>query len=367
MHAVRGRDEEGAVVLHEAIDLATRAGDRETAVTAQRELGFVEVQAGRRRTADRWLAAAQAGAETDAELAAIHGVRAMNASDYGDYPTAFGHFDESIERAARCGDDRQQAWSLGVLARTHLLRGERSQAVAALGRCLDLVARQRWMAFLPWPQSLQAEVDLAAGDVDGAADRLEQAWTLACQLGDPCWEGMAGRGMGLLHAQRGEHDAAGRWLSEAATRCSRTSDRYHWVHGYVLDAAAGLALHRDDPDRARPLVDALAALAARGEMRELVVRAHLHRHRLGDRAALDTARLLGADIDNPRAGPAHRRRACRWIRRNCQVVGASGMFRGSNSPAVAALRGRNCVGVSGVRRPPPGTPTRRRTCRRRPG
>jgi hypothetical protein len=50
VHAVRGRDEEGTVVLHEAIRLATRAGDRETVVTAHRELGFVEVQAGRRLT-----------------------------------------------------------------------------------------------------------------------------------------------------------------------------------------------------------------------------------------------------------------------------------------------------------------------------
>ncbi len=34
VHAVRGRDEEGAAVLHEAVRLATRAGDRPTAVTA---------------------------------------------------------------------------------------------------------------------------------------------------------------------------------------------------------------------------------------------------------------------------------------------------------------------------------------------
>jgi hypothetical protein len=34
-------------------------------------------------------------------------------------------------------------------------------------------------------------------------------------------------------------------------------------------------------------------------MRELVVRAHLHRGRLGDPAALASARLLAAGIDNP--------------------------------------------------------------------
>jgi hypothetical protein len=34
-------------------------------------------------------------------------------------------------------------------------------------------------------------------------------------------------------------------------------------------------------------------------MRELVVRAQLHRHRLGDGSALAAARMLAADIDNP--------------------------------------------------------------------
>ena len=132
VHAVRGRDEEGAVVLHEAVRLATQAGDRETAVTAYRELGFVEVQAGRRPTAEAWLARAEAAAETDIELAAVGGVRGMNASDMGDYPAAFRHLQGSVERARRAGDPRQQAWSLSVLARAHLLRDEHSQAAVAL-------------------------------------------------------------------------------------------------------------------------------------------------------------------------------------------------------------------------------------------
>ena len=51
--------------------LATEAGDRETAVTAYRELGFVEVQAGRRQTAEAWLARAEEAASSDVELAAV--------------------------------------------------------------------------------------------------------------------------------------------------------------------------------------------------------------------------------------------------------------------------------------------------------
>ncbi|BEP12237.1 hypothetical protein acdb102_05480 [Acidothermaceae bacterium B102] len=299
VHAVRGRDEEGSLVLHEAIQAAQTAGDQDTAVLAYRELGFVEVQAGRRQTADSLLAKAQTLAVHDDALAAILGVRGMNASDQADYPAAFGYLHESVDRAASSADHRQQAWSLSILARAHLLRAERSQAAAAVTQSIQLVQQQRWLAFLPWPQALQAELDLQAGDSESAADNLERAWTLACQLTDPCWEGMAARGLGLLHAGRNEHASATAWLTEATTRSSRDSDRYQWVHGYALDAAISTALDQDDVVRAQPMVDVISSLAARCDMRELVVRAHVHRHRLGDRSALTSARLMASDIDNP--------------------------------------------------------------------
>ncbi|GFJ85889.1 hypothetical protein [Phytohabitans houttuyneae] len=259
----------------------------------------MEVQAGRRRTGETWLARAAALAETDAELAAILGVRGMNASDRGDYPTALAQLGESAERAASAGDQRQQAWSLSVLARAHVLRGERSQATAALDLSLALIHEQRWMAFLPWPQALHAELDLAAGHADAAADTLERAWTLALQVDDPCWEGMAARGLGRLHAARGDRAGAAQWMGEARRRCSAVPDRYQWVHGYVLDAAAATAIEHGERERAEALVGSLSSLAARCDLGELVVRAHLHRHRLGDPNALGSARLLAAGIENP--------------------------------------------------------------------
>ena len=170
------------------------------------------------------------------------------------------------------------------------------------------------MAFLPWPQALRAELDLHAGDLDSAADGLEQAWALACQLGDPCWEGMAARGLGLLHAGRGDHAAATDWLAEAATRCSRVPDRYQWVHAHVLDAMiADRARPRTTGSRATPLVaDARRRWPRAATCASWSCAPHLHRCRLGDRTALASARLLGADIDNPAladmlAGPSRTR------------------------------------------------------------
>ena len=299
VHACRGRDEEGAVVLRQAIELAHRAGDRTTAVTAHRELGFIEVQAARRTTADFWLVKAHELAETDAERAAVLGVRGMNASDCGDYPAALARLTESAELARRCADERQEAWTLSILGRAHLLRGEDVEAATAVARSLELASEQRWMAFLPWPQILNAEVDRRRGDAGSAAERLEHAWALACQVDDPCWEGFAARGLGLLHADQGDPVGASQWLREAMVRATRMPDRYQWLHAYVLDAVVTTALDAGDAGRAGSFVGPLASVAARGDMRELVVRAHVHGARLGDTAALRAARLLAEDIDNP--------------------------------------------------------------------
>ena len=75
--------------------------------------------------------------------------------------------------------------------------------------------------------------------------------------------------------------------------------------GFTVDEVASRAgcgkatVYRRWPSRAALLLDSMAALAARCDMRELVVRAHLHRARLGDPSALASARLLGTGIDNP--------------------------------------------------------------------
>jgi DNA-binding SARP family transcriptional activator len=299
VHAIRGHDEEGAIILNEALLVADQAGDRATAVLAMRELGFIEVQAGRRGTADEWLSKAQAVAETDEERAAILGVRGMNSSDRSDYALAFEQLHASVDLAARCGDRRQQAWSLSLVGRAHLLRSEHSEAAAALAETLDLVRQERWIAFQPWPQALAAELDLYAGKLDTALDGFEEAWALGCQLGDPCWEGMAGRGLALLNARRGDYPAATKWLDVALTRASTEPDRYQWVHAHVLDAAITAALDRSETERALTLTTRLSALAARCDLRELLVHAQLHLGRLGDPRAAASAQSLSTTIDNP--------------------------------------------------------------------
>jgi hypothetical protein len=54
------------------------------------------------------------------------------------------------------------------------------------GTALDAsisLSRSGWTAFLPWPQSLRAEVDLQRGNTAAAADAFDAAFALGCQRG----------------------------------------------------------------------------------------------------------------------------------------------------------------------------------------
>ncbi len=299
VHAVRGRDEEGAAVLHEALDVAEAAGHRETLVSALRELAYTDIQAGRRASVDRRLARAERLADSDAEHAAILAVQGMNRSDMGDYAGAFTALHVSVERAERCGDRRQTALSLSLIARARLLRGEANEAMWALDRALGLVEAERWMSLLPFPEALRGEVDLQHGDTARAAERFERAFALACELQDPCWEGLAARNLGLLHRARGQLGSSRGWIDEARARSTRLPDRYVWMQGHVLDTAILFGLEEAEHEQTHKLIRALGALAARTEMRELVVRGLAHAARIGQAGALDSARVLADEIDNP--------------------------------------------------------------------
>ena len=298
VHSVRGGDEEGAAVLHEALALAEAGGDREVACKVCRELGFVAVQAARGVSGGRWLARAGALAQDEKERAAVLGVRGKALSDRAHYEAAIGLLEESVASARRCGDLRQAAWSLAILGRALLLRGQLPAATEVLDDSLALVATEGWVAFQSFPEALRAEVALREGDPDNAVALLDHAFALGCRIGDPCWEAIAARARGLVHEAAGERASALAWLRDAAVRVVRVADPYVWMHAWCLEALAAVEIADAAPD-ARERVAQLERVAARGDMRELVVRAALHRARLGDPGGLTTARLLGETIDNP--------------------------------------------------------------------
>jgi DNA-binding SARP family transcriptional activator len=299
VHGVRGRDAEGAGVLHEAIGVAERIGTAAPTAQAHRELGYVELLRGRYDRAQRWLRqAASLAGDDQAERAWAHAVQGVALTDIGRHAEALRELREALRLAGEADAAPVEAWALTFIGRSQLLCRDLVAAREALERALVVARRLRWTAFIPLPESLLADVDLAEGRTEAAATAYEHAYALSLQLGDPCWEGMAARGVGLVANQRGDTEAALRWVAEARTRCVRLPDAWLWVEGYCLDALCTLAVEHRRPEAARWIAD-LEALAARTGMRELVARAYLHRGRLGDRAAAEAALVLAAEVDNP--------------------------------------------------------------------
>jgi DNA-binding SARP family transcriptional activator len=297
VHAARGRDEEGATALHEALAIGQDASPS-YAAAACRELGYIEFLRGRYERALVWLRrAAPLAGDDRAEQARIAIVHGSTLSDTAHYAAAIGMLRDAEALADSMGDLKQLAYALSMLGRALLLCGDVRAASDALDRSVTL-AQQVWTAFVPWPQSLRAEVDLMRGDVDVAAERFEHAFALGCQFGDPCWEGIAGRGLGRVAIARGESQRAVEILVDAIARSVRPPDAYLWGKGYALDVLCGLAVAHAMP-QASAWIDDMQNLAARSGMRELSVRAHLHRAALGDEASGVAARLLACEIDNP--------------------------------------------------------------------
>ncbi len=297
VHAARGRDEEGATALHEALEVGHDVSPVHAAA-ACRELGYVEFLRGRYERTAAWLQRARPLAGEDrAEMARIATVYGSALSDTAHYAAAIALLREAETLAAAAGDNKQLAYALSMLGRTLLLHGDLDAAGVALDRSIDF-AQKGWTAFVPWPQSLRAEVDLMRGDVNAAAHRLEHAFALGCQIGDPCWEGIAGRGLGCVAMARGEPQRAVEIFVDAVARSARLPDAYLWGKGYALDALCGVAVAHAMP-QASAWINDLQGLAARSGMRELTVRAYLHRAALGDSASGDAARLLAGQIDNP--------------------------------------------------------------------
>jgi hypothetical protein len=136
------------------------------------------------------------------------------------------------------------------------------------------------------------------GEFEQAEELLHGAFALGCRIGDPCWEAFAARAIGLLHAARGEIAAALESLRDATRRAVRVCDPYLWVHAHSLDALAGVAVRFEAEDAAALVAD-LEQIAARSDMRELIVRAALHRAALGDPAGVEAVRPLAETIDSP--------------------------------------------------------------------
>ena len=299
VHSVRGLDEEGLATLHEVDRVARAVGDRAAVAGARAELGYVNFLRGRYNRAQVWLDDALAWGEgSPTLLAQASAYLGSVESDRGNYPRALALLAEAGDLARVAGEPRREAYARSMTGRIFLLRGDPEAAATHVERAMALAQSDHWLSFLPWPQALIGEVELAQHRVAEAARAFEQSFARACQLGDPCWEGFAARGLALVAEAQGDTERAFTLLGEARTRCTRHADPYTWLDAYILDALCLLGRRHGHP-ATHGWIGQMRELASRAEMRELTVRSLLHAAALGDGPELAAARLLGAGLDNP--------------------------------------------------------------------
>lgn len=299
VHSVGGLDEDGLANLHEADKIAFAEGDTKSVAHARSEIGYVDFLRARYDRAELWLGQALRLADGSPSMVAkAQTYLGSVASDRGDYRQAVELLADAQRHAQQAGDLRRETFVLSMLGRVSLLRGELAKAAEHLLASIELAERDHWLAILPWPQALLGETRLRAGETDDGATMLEQSFARACQLGDPCWEGISARGLAIVADIHGEPSRAFDGLVDARRRCRRLADPYVWLDAYILDAQCELGRRHDHPD-VTTWTDTLRELASRTGMKEMTVRSLLHGAALGRENDAEAATLLAADLDNP--------------------------------------------------------------------
>jgi DNA-binding SARP family transcriptional activator len=300
VHNLGGLDEEGLTVLAEAERIALSVGDPDAVARVRVEMGYVDFLRARYERAERLFAQVlteRTGAPSTTAKALTY--LGCLASDRAQYARGIALLEEALRLSRGIGESRREAYSLSMLGRVSCLRGDLVEAVDQLRASVELAERDHWLSFLPWPQAWLGQTLLEQGDLAGAEACLRQAFARACELGDPCWEGISARGLALLAEARGDPEQAFTVILDALSRSHRLADPYVWLEVHILDALCELGRRHADP-RTAAWVEQMRDRAARTGMRELTVRALLHAAATEEQGARELAVLLASDVDNPR-------------------------------------------------------------------
>lgn len=298
VHTDRSRHEEGSSLLHQVIPIAERLKDAPMKATAHRELAWVEFMAGRYDRARRWIFKAPAEALEDPVT------RSGALWILGKAAAETGHYEESLEllrssvAQARNGDDPMRlAFSLTSLGRSYLLLRRLDDAAESLEEGIRVVRFAGLARLAALPEAFLGEVRLLQGSIAEAQDVIEHSFATAREVGDPSMEALARRARGLLSEHEGNTESALDVLKSARLLMIKSPDHI-WSQAYAVDALCDIG-SRHRSDEVSNWVEELAALAARCGMKEMLARTYLYRARLGESDALEKAKLIAREVDNP--------------------------------------------------------------------
>ena len=283
VHAVRGYDDEGAVMLEHARVGAAAVGALELAAKAASELAYLDVLFARRASAVKHLAEAWEAAEGFPGVrASVAAYDAIHLADWGRLDEALDRFREALALCEESGSVRRGIWTAGHASRVAYLAGALDDAERWSRLAVSGAQAERWTAVRPWPESWHAHARLSRGDdpLEVRAE-LEATYVLACQLQDPCWQGISAKAMGLTYVADGHPEQALPWFTDALVACAPLTGAYRWVDAEVRVTESEVLLGLGDREAALSVATQALEDSARGDMPLLVARA---------RAVIESAR-----------------------------------------------------------------------------
>ena len=297
-----------AIGLRRALAQAQRAGTAELGARARLALAYVEELAGRYERAERWLTEADAGLPEGRLGGDIAMARGRCRMDRGHYAQAAAVLEAVLAGACARGERELEIWTRSHLGRNALLRGDAGAAIVLLEDAAACARATGMTSYVPMPLGFLGAALAQRGDLDGARERLERGLALAEQVDDTCWQAINLTGLGRLDAAAGDLPGALAMLEDARRRVVRGPTVWSWLLAHVTDALCEIAVAAGAPSARRWVTD-LETHAARTGMRDLLARAHLHRHALGEESALAAAALVAADVESPALSRAIAERA----------------------------------------------------------
>lgn len=295
VHSGRNLRTEGSAALHEALALAITNSQSDVETRSCYELAWVDFLDARYDRARLWLDRAEAKPLSDQLSAGVMWVRGKLEMEVGNYAASIDFLTRAVDAAERAGDVFRHGFALASLGRSHLMRGDLGHATQALERSLAVV-REGAPGLVPLAEGFLAQVRLWEGNVDAAHDLAAHAYAYALEVGDVSMIGIAARPLSLSDAKLGRTDTAIARLREVRQRFISSPD-HTWTFVYVLDALCQIAIDTESED-APNYVAEMSDVVAKGAMTEMLVRALLHRARLGERGAAHAAAAMAAGIDN---------------------------------------------------------------------
>lgn len=207
----RGDIDRASERFEAALELARRSGDHTTEARCLNNLGIL---ADMRGDADAAITSFQLALAAYQRAGLVRGLAETNHNigiswrERGDLTQALASAEEAVRLARQVGDDSLVGLTLTGRADLHLRQQDAQLAAVVLMRAQEAYDRVRYRAGLPEVWRLQAAVQRTQADPAGATRLLEDAATLARELGSAHTLAEIERDLGVTLEARGDRAGA---------------------------------------------------------------------------------------------------------------------------------------------------------------